>query len=213
MPQTRHLSTGIPNLDDVLGGGWPAGAIVCLTAPAGTQSEIILQAFVSEHPTCYISTARSERAVHDEIEHSPYTAVDPFVVHTAMNTPIVDAEETVEEVIGTTESVIIDPVDIIESVDTIARYLTFLNKLKTAVEETGGVAILRCYKCNPADREARSYTTGVADVVIEYTRERGGETVNGYLDVPKNRFGEAIDERMKVRLTDAVKIDTTRNIA
>jgi ribosomal protein S17 len=213
MMGAQHLTTGVPDLDGALTGGYAAGAVVCLKAPAGTQSEVLLKAFASEHSVLYVSTTRTERAVRASLGRGAYTATDAFVIRTEQGAPLSDAADSIETVIGDTVNVIIDPVNVIERGDG-GHYLNFLNKLKAAVQETGGVAIVHCYDTGGGGvSEAREHTIGMADIVMSVEREVSEENVEQYLDIPKNRFGGTTDERMKVSLGDRVEVDTTRNIS
>jgi circadian clock protein KaiC len=70
----KRLSTGIPGLDEITGGGYPAGDVVLITGPAGTGKTTFATAFVArgladgikcvvavfeEYPETYLARAKS----------------------------------------------------------------------------------------------------------------------------------------------------------
>ncbi len=68
------LSTGIPQLDEFLGGGLPAGSLVVLLAPAGAGTEILAKQFAAGRPEAdeendlFITTEESKEEVHAALE-------------------------------------------------------------------------------------------------------------------------------------------------
>ena len=54
----REYSTGLDVLDRRIGGGFKAGVLATLEAPAGSQSERLLAELVSMHRTVFVSTTR-----------------------------------------------------------------------------------------------------------------------------------------------------------
>jgi hypothetical protein len=59
----------------------------------------------------------------------------------------------------------------------------------------------------------RDTTEHMADVVFRLTTNATGATVENRLAVPKFRGGRALTETLKLRLTDRVEVDTSRDIA
>ena len=87
-----------------------------------------------------------------------------------------------------------------------------MTQLHRHVVDTESVAVLHCLdgRSVPALRDT---TTHMADVVLRLTATTAGTAVETRLAVPKFRGGRALTETLKLRLTDRVEIDTSRDIA
>jgi hypothetical protein len=77
---------------------------------------------------------------------------------------------------------------------------------------TGGLAFLHCLdgESPPVNRDVSKY---MADVVFDLETRLNGEELENRLVVPKFRGGGALTEAIKLELTEAVSIDTSRDIA
>jgi archaellum biogenesis ATPase FlaH len=77
---------------------------------------------------------------------------------------------------------------------------------------TGGVAVLYALSGEsiPANRDI---THGMADVILDLETSVVGSDIINVLSVPKYRGGRALDETIKLKLTERVSIDTSRDIA
>lgn len=204
---TNRLSTGSEVLDRFLEGGLPPESLVALAAPPDTQSELFLQALAGERQTIYLSTTRPAEEVSGTLDlpHSELTVLqkDP-------ETFLTEPEESFKQ-IGSQSNVIIDPMNGLET-GSRGQYVDFLNTLKGHLRRTESVALLHCIgaETNPA---LRNLTLNRADLVWRLHLTLTSLTVDTRLVISKFRGGKAVREPIKLRLTDNVQIDTSRDIA
>jgi len=203
------LPTGISVLDREFGGGIPSGSVVALKADPASQSELIVDRLARVRECRYVTTVRSVDAVEasltlddeaDETVVEDATGDDPFA--TALDA----AAELSER--GT---IVVDSVDPLESDDR-AEYGAFLGDLRRHVDDADGLAVLHALKGEAADRN-RVVTEQIADVVFDLRTAVTGTEIVNRLVVPKFRGGAALEEPLKLKLTDSVSVDTSRDIA
>ncbi|WP_263020558.1 RAD55 family ATPase [Natronobiforma cellulositropha] len=204
-----RLETGIDVLDRKLDGGLPPGCVVAYTADAASQSELLLYELTAARGTLYLTTERSDHLVRHAIETSKARVGSPTIRY-------LNAENSLEEasrLVGALPdgaNLIIDTVDVLEQAER-SRYVSFLNELKMQMLETGSIAILHCLKDDrPANRSA---TTHLADIVFDLRTTVGATELENHLTIPKFRGGGAPTEAIKLELSNAVEIDTSRDIA
>lgn len=205
-----RLPTGITVLDRQLEGGIPGGSIVMLEADPASQSELFLYELTAARGTLYLTTIRSEEAVRDGFERSTTRVGKPTVREIGGDAPLDQANR----LIGTLPdeaNLIVDVTDVLERLDR-TRYRHFLNGLQTVMVNTGGVALLHGMKGERVP-ENRDMSKHVADVVFDLRTEITGAEIENRLVVPKFRGGKALVEPIKLKLTEAVSIDTSRDIA
>lgn len=205
-----RLPTGISVLDRQLQGGIPKGSIVLLEAEPASQSELFLYELTATRGTLYLTTVRSDQAVEDAFKRSTTRIGNPTVRDVGGDAPL----DRVNRLIGTLPegaNLIVDVVDVLERYGR-DRYRRFLNELQTVMVNTGGMAILHGLK--GADiPDNRDMTGHVADVVFDLRTDLDGAEVENRLVVPKFRGGRALAEPIKLKLTESVSIDTSRDIA
>jgi KaiC/GvpD/RAD55 family RecA-like ATPase len=205
-----RLPTGITVLDREIQGGIPAGSIVLLKADPASQSELFLFELTAARATLYLTTVRSDQAVKDAIDKSSTRTGSPTVRDTGGDAPL----DRANRLIGTLPeeaTLIVDVVDILEGYDR-SRYRRFLNELQTTMVNTGGIAILHALKSDDPPTN-RGVTAHVADVVFDLRTTVTNAEVENRLVVPKFRGGKALSEPIKLRLSESVNIDTSRDIA
>ena len=203
------LPTGISVLDREFGGGIPSGSVVVLKADPASQSELILDRLARVRECRYLTTVRSVDAVEASItsdEEGDETVVidagggDPFAT-------VLDAAAELPD----DGTVVVDSVEPLEIEDR-AAYGEFLSELRRHVDEAGGLAVLHALKGDIPDRN-RVVTEQVADVVFDLRTTVTGTEIANRLVVPKFRGGAALEEPLKLKLTDSVSVDTSRDIA
>ena len=203
------LATGISVLDREFGGGIPSGSVVALTASPASQSELILDRLARVRECRYLTTVRSVAAVEatltiedadDETVVGDAAGDDPFAA-------VLEATEGLPE--GGT--VVVDSVEPLEARDREA-YGEFLNELQRRVDDADGLAVLHALKQPSTDRN-RVVTEQIADVVFDLRTTVTGTEIANRLVVPKFRGGAALEEPLKLKLTDSVAVDTSRDIA
>jgi len=205
-----RLSTGIPVLDRQLDGGFPAGSIVLLSAPPASQSELFLYDFTAPRRTLYLTTLRSEESVHDSFVDTTSHVTVPKIMELGADAPLDEANQLIG-MLPEESTLIIDALNPLEEQDH-NRYRFFLNQLQRHLQNTDSVAILHALSGQYIP-ESRDMTEYMADIVFDLqTTVRGNEVINK-LAVPKFRGGRALEDTVKLKLTEAVTIDTSRDIA
>jgi DNA repair protein RadA/Sms len=203
------LPTGISVLDREFGGGLPSGSVVVLKADPASQSELIVERFSRPRTCRYLTTVRAADAVEPTLSLDDDEDRETTVAET-------DREDPIEDVLAAASdlpdrgTLVIDSIEPLEAVDG-ARYGSFLTDLRQRVADADGIALIHGFKRNTG--ENRRLTEQVADVIFDLrTTVTSAEIVNRLI-VPKFRGGAALEEPLKLKLTDSVSIDTSRDIA
>lgn len=199
-----RLSTGIDILDRRLNGGFPPGTLVALVAPPDTQSELLLSALARERPTRYVSTVRPAAEIEADLDATDLT-VDRVTPEALLDSPGAYVD------VGEASNVVVDPTTGLESGDRDA-YVDALNALKGRLAATGSVGLLHCVDAEPTPRH-RGLTLHRVDVVWRLDLLVTSLDVRTRLVVSKFRGGKALQEPIKLLLTDRVQVDTSRDIA
>jgi KaiC/GvpD/RAD55 family RecA-like ATPase len=204
-----RLPTGISVLDRQLGGGIPPGSILLLSADPASQSESLLYEIAAARGTLYVTTVRSEQAVRDAIERYR-GGVDRLSIRDAGDYPPIDNATRLVKDLPESANLLVDVVDPLEETEP-TRYRRFLNDLQTHMVNTGSVAVL--HAMHGSETPNRTLTEHMADVVFDLRTDTSGSQIVNRLAVPKVRGGSALEETIKLKLTDGVTIDTSRDIA
>lgn len=204
-----RLPTGISVLDRQLDGGIPPGSILLLSADPASQSESLLYEIAGARGTLYVTTVRSEEAVRDAIERYR-GGVGRLTIRDAGNYPPIDNATRLVRELPESSNLIVDVADPLEEADS-TRYRSFLNELQTHMVNTGSIAVLHAMHGDPPAN--RGLTEHMADVVFDLRTDTDGSQIVNRLAVPKFRGGSALEETIKLQLTDGVTIDTSRDIA
>ncbi|MFB6101297.1 MAG: RAD55 family ATPase [Haloplanus sp.] len=204
-----RLPTGISVLDRQLGGGIPPGSILLLSADPASQSESLLYEIAAARGTLYVTTVRSEQAVRDAIDRYR-GGIDRLSVRDAGDYPPIDNATRLVKDLPESANLLVDVVDPLEDTDP-TRYRRFLNDLQTHMVNTGSIAVL--HAMHGDDTPNRALTKHMADVVFDLRTDTSGSQIVNRLAVPKFRGGGALEETIKLKLTDGVTIDTSRDIA
>jgi KaiC/GvpD/RAD55 family RecA-like ATPase len=205
-----RLRTGITVLDRQLDGGIPAGSIVLLSARPASQSELFLYELTATRGTLYLTTIRSDQAVKDAVDRVPGRVGSPTVRDIGGDAPLDGANRLIRD-LPEGANLIIDALDPLER-QAPSRYRGFLNELQTHMINTRGLAVLHALD-GTAVPENRDLSAHMADVVFDLRTAVDGSEIENRLAVPKFRGGSALEETIKLRLTEDVAIDTSRDIA
>ena len=203
------LPTGISVLDRQFGGGLPSGSVVVLEADPDSQSELILNRFARIRRCRYVTTVRSVGSVEAALrgDGNEDTAVEAA-----------DVDGDVREVASLTDALpdggtlIVDSVEPLERAASPSAYAEFLDGVRSRAADADGVALLHALR-GGEDPQARRITEQVADVVFDLRTSVTGTEIANRLVVAKFRGGAALEEPLKLKLTDEVAVDTSRDIA
>jgi KaiC/GvpD/RAD55 family RecA-like ATPase len=208
----ERLSTGIEALDAELGGGLPPGAVVALTAPPQTNSELLLYELSGQRETLFVSTLRSKDTVEDALDAYPRGVGAPVVAETPRDVDFADLVDVVRRA-HAGANVVLDTVDPLERGDR-DGYWRFLTDLRAHMRSIDGVAMLHGHALPGGEPPPhRDLTLGMADVTFELERSVEPTGVEHRLVVTKLRRGAAPTAPVGLELTDRVDVDTTRDLA
>ncbi|WP_418280316.1 RAD55 family ATPase [Halorubrum sp. DTA98] len=205
-----RLATGVSVLDRQLDGGLPIGSVVVLKAEPASQSELFLNTFTSVRETLYLTTVRSADAVADGFERSTTRVGEPTIRSIAGDVSLDNAAETVSS-LSERSTLVVDSLAPLEGSDPV-RYRRFLEELRSHVRETESIAVLHALKRGTPSGN-RVVSQQIADVVFDLRTTKSGTEIVNRLGVPKFRGGAALEETMKLKLSDTVAVDTSRDIA
>lgn len=204
------LSTGIRALDRELGGGIPSGSLVTLLAEPASQAELLLAGLAGGRDTAYLSSERASTAVTAGLRNQRGPYDDLVVSRLDHDAPVVDAVDHLEQV-PEDGLFVVDPVETLERVSP-GRYRTFLDRTRSVIARTDGVAVLHALKheSTPPQRHRTEYAS---DLVLDLETQAREDAVESRLYVPKFRGGRALTEPLTLELTDDIAVDTSRDIA
>ena len=202
------LPTGISALDRQFGGGIPSGSVVVLEADPDSQSELILDRLARARECRYLTTVRSAESVEAalSLDGDEETTVE------ATDGGGLDEAASLTEDVPEGGTLIVDSVEPFEEHASPAAYADFLDGMRTRVDDADGVAVLHALR-GGEDQRTRRVTEQVADVVFDLRTTVTGTEIANRLIVPKFRGGAALEEPLKLKLTDTVSVDTSRDIA
>lgn len=209
-PTDDRFSTGVRFVDKRLGGGIPAGGLLALVAPAGSQSELLFEELASAETVWYLSTICSDEAeLREIVDPSGDRAQDLAVEYVPPQTLIDDPAAFVADIEPGT-CVVIDTANGLEAAPG-EDYLAFLNELKSRLRATDSIAILHCLADEPIP-DGRPLSLKRADHIWRLELAVSDEIVTR-LVIPKSRGYQVLTEPLQLELIDEVTVDTSRNIA
>ncbi|ACM56407.1 RAD55 family ATPase [Halorubrum lacusprofundi] len=210
------LPTGISVLDREFGGGLPSGSVVVLKADPASQSELIVDRFSRPRACRYLTTVRSADAVKAILTLGGESEGDGSGGDAETVVEETDREDPIDDVLATASdlpegaTLVVDSVEPLEAADR-SRYGSFLTELRRHVDDAGGIAVVHAFK--GGNGQNRVVTEQVADVIFDLRTTVTGTEIVNRLIVPKFRGGAALEEPLKLKLTDTVSVDTSRDIA
>lgn len=205
----ERLSTGNGVLDRHLSGGVPPGRLVALVSPPESQSELLLYDWIRAGTGTFLSTIRPENELEDELAEV-YAATDTTVIHHEP-TAFRDDPASVLSTIPENGYFVIDYANAIEAFPD-DQQRSILNDIKRRLREQNAVGLLHCVDSGE-HVEGRPLTLKRADVVWQLFLSVTTMNIENRLLVTKFRGGRALTEPIKLKLTDAVRVDTSRDIA
>lgn len=206
----RQYSTGLPFFDRKLDGGVYAGTLLALTAPANSQSELLLRELLTTRPTLYVSTHRPVAEVETWANAGAATPPELSVTRDEPGTLLGDPGALASRV-PPESFVVVDRTNALESASR-GEYLAVLDELKAALVEQDSVGVVHCPE-HAQSPPLRDLTLSRVDQVWQLEQLALSRDIKTRLLVMKARYGRAVDEPIDILLTDRVAIDTSQNIA
>lgn len=207
----QRYSTGLTFLDRLLDGGIRAGALLALSAPPGSQSELLIEQFALSRETLYVSTVRPEREVREQVTRKAVTDPD-LTVHNQRPEDLLENPARITGEIPPGSFVVVDSVNGLESADRHA-HVAFLNDLKASLRDTNSVGVLHCIAGDSSLPRLRDLTLNRADQVWQLQVMSLSRDIKTRLLITKMRNGRAPTEPVDLLMTDRVRVDTSRRIA
>lgn len=208
----RRYSTGLRFLDSRLDGGIPTGKLLTVTAPAGSQSELLLYHFATSKPMLFVSTVNpAETELRMAMNATAVPApLDLEFDHVTPQELLAEPDQLLAR-IRPESFVVIDPVDGLERAE-YDQYLAFINALKHRLRETDSVGIFHAIATEPMP-DSRRLTLKRTDYVWRLEQLVLSREITTRLLVTKARGGRALSEPIPLALSDHVRVDTSRRIA
>lgn len=206
---TDRLPTGIDALDRKLGGGIPPGSLVLLSAAPASQSEQFLSDLTESRQTLVLTTRRPQSVVEQSLAETSRCPENIAVREVDETAPLGHIYSMIELLEAET-NVVIDPVYPLEQTEE-RQYVRFLNALQSRLSKIDSLAVFHCLNGKQVP-ERRDLTTYIADVIFDLSTTVQGDQIENRLAVPKFRGGRPFEETVRLELTNAVGIDTSRDI-
>lgn len=206
---TGRLTTGLEILDRNVNGGIPPGSLVALVAPPESQSELLLDAVATAGPALYLTSVRAP----DEVRESMGAAgrdTSELKVREYSSDDLRNSVDALLTGLDERDYVVFDTAERIESLERLSRQ-SVLNYLKRKLRENDAVGLIHCLGLEKD--EERRFTLHRADLVWMLDLVRTSLSIENRLYITKFRGGAAMTQPVKLRLTDQVSIDTSRDIA
>jgi KaiC/GvpD/RAD55 family RecA-like ATPase len=205
---TPEVSTGIADLDDLLGGGVPAGSLVLLTAEPTSHAPRLLRRLAEARNGRYVAVEPLKSMVEDAFERDGRGELPPI--------DGVDGDESIEEFgsvlsgLGDRTTLVVDGVGPLERAGD--QYRSLLSFVRERTGAAGGVAYLYGVE-GRAVPPKRDLTERAADVVLRLRTTVDTDGFETQLDV--ETFRERPGRRRTVELTlgSTVRVDVSRDIA
>lgn len=190
---TARISTGVDDLDDVLGGGIVAGAVVLLAGQPGIgKSTLLLQVtatIASTEPTLYVSGEESASQVKLRAERLGAQKSDSLSF--AASTNANDIAASIRS--GQYKVVIVDSIqtmaldEITSAPGTVSQITNSSNVIIRAAKESGTAVILVGHVTKEGSIAGPKVLEHLVDVVLQFEGDRyGGFKI---VRAAKNRFG------------------------
>lgn len=187
----------------------PPGSLVALVAPPESQSELLLDAVATAGPALYLTSVRTPEEVTESMEAAS-RSTDQLTVREYTSDDLRNSVDALLMGLDQRDYVVFDTAERIESLERLARQ-SVLNYIKRQLRANDAVGIIHCLGLEK-DSDRR-FTLHRADQVWTLDLVRTSLAIENRLYVTKFRGGAAMTEPVKLRLTDQVNIDTSRDIA
>ncbi len=226
-----RISTGITLLDKRLGGGLPAGSMVCVYANPVSMPEAFLYQFSSVGIAYYVTTSRLPKFIIEdmkslEIEVDHLEFIDVFSRYYISDSGgfIIEDQYRDRDVFDFIDSELseIDTKNPVIIFDNLSFFLNLnvpiglkewlINKIYITSKNLDGISY--CYMIKGSQpKQIENMVINLSDVVFDIDSEKAGDRVVNRLGIPKMRKMKPIDETFRYYISHGIQIDTSRDIA
>jgi DNA repair protein RadA/Sms len=190
-------------LDRNLRGGVPTGDLVALVAPPESQSELLLEAVATAGPSLFLTNSRATEQAAETFSRDDQT------VRRFDESTIRDGVSELLAELPVQGYAVFDAAEPFEQLEPPIHKST-LDKFISALREKEAVGLIHCL--GTQQDKARRRTLRRADQVWTLDLVKGTLAIENRLYITKARGDAALTEPVKLRLTDQVTIDTSRDI-
>ena len=208
----RRFSTGMSFLDRRIDGGIPVGTAVALTAPASSQSELLLGELTQGWDLLYISTICPDEAELRAILEPRRSAERSLTIEYAPPESLLENPESYLSKLSPESVLVLDVANSLESAQR-DTYLNVLNTFKATLRDLDCIGLLHCLEGEGSQIPRRGLTLKRADHVWQLQTAALSNEIKSRLLITKSRGYRALSEPVPLVMTDRVQIDTSRNIS
>ncbi|MEM3087255.1 MAG: hypothetical protein QXT68_09000 [Halobacteria archaeon] len=212
MTPASRVSTGIPLLDLILGGGFPGGSLVCLLTDSMSNAEVFLYHFSGTRETVFFVTDQGPEEQETRMRDLGLQTASVRFLGGARGRYLIEPEMKKIREEGKSLNIVVNTfsswVETAESAEGVRKLLA---RLRETVASTGSVALLFFYRgTHPKDIE--NLVVNSCDVVMSIESRMEARGLETTLSIPKIR-GMSPIQSLRVVVGERIVIDTTRQIA
>lgn len=212
MPPPSRVSTGIPLLDPILGGGFPGGSLVCLLTDSMSNAEVFLYTFAGVRETAFFVTDQRPEEQEARMRELGLKTDGVRFLGGARGRYLVEPELKSVREAGLPVSIVVNTfsswVETAESAEGVRRLLALV---RDTAATTGSVAMLFFYRATHP-KEIENLVVNSCDVVMSVESRMESRGLETTLSIPKIR-GMSPIQSLRVVVGERIVIDTTRQIA
>jgi hypothetical protein len=200
----EKASSGLPNLDRVLNGGFPASSIVCVIANPVANADLLLYRFSAARKTYYIANSKRPEEIKSVMMRFGLDAGSVSFIADDTSKYLIDL--TLRKIKGRGESnlnIVIDNFSFyLRSKPETEVIKRILDTVRDAAVASKGVVFLYIYK-NTHSKDIENLILGNSDVLLDVDVGGKQETI---LSIPKMQ-GPLPSNKMRVILGDRIEIE------
>ncbi|MDW7727616.1 MAG: RAD55 family ATPase [Candidatus Methanoperedens sp.] len=230
------MSTAIPALDRNFGGGLPSGSLVYIRADVEAMAEVFLYQFTQARKTYYFANERKPKHIYNDIRnlgfdtsqiifmdlHSEYHLTPGGDAVNNLGDELQDSkiveytEYSIKKIMEEQEediNIVIDSFSFFLNLNINPGLLKrFIYTIYETTKNLNCLTFLYGIKgLNKGGMETEILNS--SDVIFDIELKKSGQIINKYLSIPKIRRKHPMNEMIKFKIENGIKIDTSQDIA
>ncbi len=212
MAPASRVSTGIPLLDPVIGGGLPEGSLVCLLTDSMSNAEAFLYHFAGVRETVFFVTDQRPEDQEAQMKNLGLETAGIRFLGGARGRYLVEPELKRAREAGLPLNIVVNTFSSwVETAESAAGVRRLIALLRDTAAATGSVAMLFFYR-GTHPKELENLVVNSCDVVMSVESRMEPRGLETTLSIPKIR-GMSPIQSLRVVVGERIVIDTTRQIA